>query len=586
MTTTASNARPHVLREYSLIADGERGALIGPAGEMAWMCFPAWDDEGLFSALIGGRGLYSVRPSGRFVWGGWYEPGSLIWRSRWVTDEHAILECREALALPSSGRRAVILRRLCALEGSMRVEVELQPRSGFGAHGLLDVERRDDGGWQGRTGSVHIGWWGAEDARRAEGEGGLTIALDLAEGEEHDLVLVASCEPDPPRPDASACWSATEAAWQERVPRLGLAVADRDARHAWAVLSGLTSASGGMVAAVTAALPERADAGRSFDYRYVWIRDQTYAGRAVATAGPHELFDGAIRFVRDRLLDDGAQMMPAYTTSGDRVPDEHELALPGYPGGTDIVGNWVNGQFQLDAFGEALLLFAAAGRDRLDADTWRAAEIAAGAIERRWQEPDAGIWELDPDEWTESRLIAAAGLRAISDCGPGGEQAARWLSLADAIVADTSSRALHPSGRWQRSPTDDRIDAALLLPALRGAVSHDDPRSVATLHAVLSELTEDGYAYRYRIDGRPLGEAEGSFLFCGFLLALFHLQRGEHVQAARWFERTRAACGPPGLLSEEFDVRQRQLRGNLPQAFVHAVLLECALEQERVASAS
>ncbi|HZS20272.1 MAG TPA: glycoside hydrolase family 15 protein, partial [Pseudonocardiaceae bacterium] len=49
-----------------------------------------------------------------------------------------------------------------------------------------------------------------------------------------------------------------------------------------------------------------------------------------------------------------------------------------------------------------------------------------------------------------------------------------------------------------------------------------------------------------------------------------------HVAAARWFERNRTACGPPGLLTEEFDVAQRQLRGNLPQAFVHALLFETA----------
>ena len=51
------------------------------------------------------------------------------------------------------------------------------------------------------------------------------------------------------------------------------------------------------------------------------------------------------------------------------MPDQRTLDLPGYPGGFDIVGNWVNKQFQLDAFGEALLLLAAAGRhDRLDPD--------------------------------------------------------------------------------------------------------------------------------------------------------------------------------------------------------------------------
>jgi GH15 family glucan-1,4-alpha-glucosidase len=332
-----------------------------------------------------------------------------------------------------------------------------------------------------------------------------------------------------------------------------------------------------MVAAATMSLPERAREGRSYDYRYVWIRDQCYAGRAVAVDGAHPLLDDAVRFVTGRLLDDGPDLRPAYTVTGGTVPDERRLGLPGYPGGTDIVGNWVNRQFQLDAFGESLLLLASSARhDHLDADGWRAAEVAIDAIEARWREPDAGIWELEPDAWTHSRLICAAGLRAIARHQPG-ERAAHWAALADAIVADTAGHALHPSGRWQRSPADDRVDAALLLPALRGALPASDPRSLATLHAVDGELTEDGYCYRYRPDGRPLGHAEGAFLLCGFILALAWAQQGDAVRADRWFERNRSGCGPAGLFSEEFDVRQRQLRGNLPQAFVHALLLESAL---------
>ena len=93
---------------------------------------------------------------------------------------------------------------------------------------------------------------------------------------------------------------------------------------------------------------------------------------------------------------------------------------------------------------------------------------------------------------------------------------------------------------------------------------------------MLAELCQEEFAYRFRPDQRPLGEAEGAFLLCGFWVALAFHQRGDHVAAARWFERSRSACGPPGLLSEEFDVGERQLRGNLPQAFVHALLLECA----------
>ena len=136
-----------------------------------------------------------------------------------------------------------------------------------------------------------------------------------------------------------------------------------------------------MVAAATMCLPERAEEGRNYDYRYAWIRDQCYRRPGGRRGRRHPLLDAAVRFVTDRMLADGPQLKPAYTVNGGPVPDERPLDLPGYPGGSDKVGNWVNRQFQLDIFGESLLLFAAAARhDRLDRDHWRAAEVAVAAI--------------------------------------------------------------------------------------------------------------------------------------------------------------------------------------------------------------
>jgi GH15 family glucan-1,4-alpha-glucosidase len=159
---------------------------------------------------------------------------------------------------------------------------------------------------------------------------------------------------------------------------------------------------------------------------------------------------------------------------------------------------------------------------------------------------------------------------------PEGLKKPEWLTLADQIVADTAAHATHVKGHWQRSPTDAGLDGALLLPALRGAVPADDPRTVATIAAYSQQLTVDGYAYRFRQDSGPLGRAEGSFTLCGFLMALATHQQGDVLAANRWWERTRASCGPPGLYSEEYDTDERQMRGNLPQAFVHAVMLEAA----------
>ncbi len=275
--------------------------------------------------------------------------------------------------------------------------------------------------------------------------------------------------------------------------------------------------------------------------------------------------------------------MPAYTVSGGAIPDERGLRLRGYPGGSARAGNRVNGQFQLDAFGEVLQLLASAARlDRAGAEEWRAAEIAADAIEKRWTEPDAGVWELDPQQWTQSRLSCVAGLRAIAAAAPGtpgshgSQQAASWSGLADKIMAGLTD-SVHGTGRWQRARGDDRVDAALLLPVIRGAVALDDPRTEATVRAVVDELSDDGFVYRFRQDDRPLHEAEGAFLLCGFWMALAAHACGREAEAARWFERSRSACGPAGIYTEEYDVHQRQLRGNLPQAFVHAAVLETSV---------
>src|SRR5699024_4668221 len=125
--------------------------------------------------------------------------------------------------------------------------------------------------------------------------------LRVARDETHDLVLEIADRPfdgDPPDPDRA--WSATEHAWAAAVPPVSGTLADTDATHSWAVLRGMTSAGGGMVASASMSLPERADRGRNYDYRYVWIRDQCFAGQAAAAVGGGPLLDAAVEFVGDR----------------------------------------------------------------------------------------------------------------------------------------------------------------------------------------------------------------------------------------------------------------------------------------------
>lgn len=570
--------QPHVLREYALVADGWRGALLGPRGNVAFMCAPRWDSEPAFASLLGGAGTYLIAPHGRFVWGGYYEPASLVWHNRWVT-EHGIVECEEALAFPGDSHRAVLLRRLRALDGDADMLIECAPRHGFGDPAPITVRPDGEHVWSGQTGALQWRWRtevGASVHEKA-GETRLRAAEHLREGECRDFVLELSDEALPPdMPDPNALWESTRKAWAHAVPSIG-GLCPGEARQSYAVIRGLTAPSGAVVAAATTSLPERPTAGRNYDYRYSWIRDSCYCGLAAYEAGAQDLLCTTADFVRDRLLADGARLAPAYTVTGGRIPEEDSTGLPGYPGGSDRIGNWVTGQFQLDAFGEALTLLARRVEQcGTDADTTRAIDIACAAIGERWMEPDAGIWEIDNRRWTHSRLAAVAGLRAVADFGRA-EQRDHWRALADTIMHHLDEHALTEDGRWMRAEDDEKLDAALLFAPLRGAVAPDDPRTRRTLDGVLRELTSQGFAYRFAHDDRPLGEAEGSFLLCGYLVALNLEQQDDYAHAIGWFERTRAATGPPGLYSEEFDATQRQMRGNLPQAFVHALMLESSL---------
>ena len=131
-------AAPVVLREYAVLADGERGVVVGPHGDFVWMCYPRWHDPALFSALVGGEGSYSVTPTENHVWGGYYEPDSLIWRSRWSRPAP-----RSNVAAGVSPSELPWHRQRCSC-GELSRAMALSPSSMLAAeHGELRVRRSD-----------------------------------------------------------------------------------------------------------------------------------------------------------------------------------------------------------------------------------------------------------------------------------------------------------------------------------------------------------------------------------------------------------------------------------------------------------
>ena len=83
---------PSRIEDYALVGDCETAALIGRDGSVDWLCWPRFDSDACFAALLGSRdnGRWLLRPmqdaarvSRR------YRPGTLILETRFETEEGA-----------------------------------------------------------------------------------------------------------------------------------------------------------------------------------------------------------------------------------------------------------------------------------------------------------------------------------------------------------------------------------------------------------------------------------------------------------------------------------------------------------------
>jgi GH15 family glucan-1,4-alpha-glucosidase len=123
------------------------------------------------------------------------------------------------------------------------------------------------------------------------------------------------------------------------------------------------------------------------------------------------------------------------------------------------------------------------------------------------------------------------------------------------------------------------LDASLLLIPLLGFLPPEDPRVIATLHAIERDLTHDGLVKRYHTaevqDGLPPGE--GTFLACSFWLVDNLALQGRLDEAFAMFERLVGLANDVGLLAEEYDTVAKRQVGNFPQAFSHVALVHTGM---------
>jgi GH15 family glucan-1,4-alpha-glucosidase len=277
--------------------------------------------------------------------------------------------------------------------------------------------------------------------------------------------------------------------------------------------------------------------------------------------------------------------------AGERRLDEWEAEwLPGYEGSAPVrIGNAAVGQRQLDVYGElidALSLGRAAGI-RFDRHSWSLQRALLAFLEKNWDQPDEGIWEVRGPRrhFVHSKVMAWVAFdrayRATTQGLPGPGD--RWQEIAAKIHAEVCSHGFDEKrGAFTQYYGSTALDAAVLLIPEVGFLPPEDPRVVSTVTAIQRDLVSDGLVRRYQLATGPsevdgLSGSEGAFLACSFWLVTALQRIGREDQANELFERLLGLRNDVGLLSEEYDPRYGRLVGNIPQAFSHVPLIQAAL---------
>jgi GH15 family glucan-1,4-alpha-glucosidase len=498
---------PSRIEDYAIIADTQTAALVGRDGSIDWLCLPRFDSGACFAALLGdeGNGHWRIAPAGgvnqvrrR------YQGDTLVLETEFETGDGVV---RVVDFMAPRMADPDVVRVVEGVRGRVPMRMELRIRFDYGR--LTP--------WVRRVGNVLLAISGPEALVLRtpvdhHGEDRATVAdFQVAEGDRLPFTLTwnLSHQPLPDAVDPLKALDETRAYWRNWADQCTYEGDWREAvMRSLLTLKALTyQPSGGIVAAATTSLPEAVGGVRNWDYRFCWLRDATMTLTSLMAAG----YEQEARDWREWLLRAMAGDPPAlqimYGPAGEaRLPELELEWLSGYEGSKPVrTGNAAVAQFQLDVYGEVMDALHKARKLGLEAhpSTWALQRALLEFLERNWQRPDEGIWEVRGPRrhFTHSKVLAWVAMdravKAVEQLGHEGP-VDRWRRIRHEIHQEVCRNAYDPDRRTFTQFYGSReLDASLLLMPLVGFLPPSDPRVRGTIEAIERELCQDGYVLRY-----------------------------------------------------------------------------------------
>jgi GH15 family glucan-1,4-alpha-glucosidase len=577
------------IEDYGLIGDCETAALVGRDGSIDWLCWPAFDSDACFAALLG------TRKHGRWL----IAPAEEVTKSsRRYWDNTLILETRFETAngtvalidfMPPRGNASDVVRLVRGVTGKVKLKMELVIRFGFGAD-IPWVKRTEDGALLAICGQDMTVLRTPVETR---GEDLTTVAeFEVSAGETNPFVLTygPSHLPLPEPINPAQALEDTEAFWTDWCSRCTYEGENRDlVMRSLITLKALTyEPTGGIVAAPTTSLPEKLGGARNWDYRFCWLRDATFTLLALMNSGYTEEASAWYNWLLRAVAGSPANMQIMYGIMGQRRLLEWEAGwLPGYEGAQPVrVGNAAHAQLQLDVYGELIDAFhqSRMAALELDENSWALGRQVLDHLADVWDQPDHGIWERrgEGKHYVSSKVMTWVAFdRGIKSAERFGLDAPleRWRMLRDAICRDVCEKGFdREQDAFVESYGSQLLDASILLMPAVGFLPASDPRVRGTIAAVEKYMMRDGFVLRH--DPREVSDErqpiEGAFLACSLWLADAYVLAGEIAKAQVLFDSVVAVANDLGLLAEEFDSGAGRQTGNFPQALTHIALINTA----------
>ena len=579
----------------AVIGNGRIAALVDTSARLLWWCFPRFDGDPVFCRLLSGdeeKGFSDVLLEKAVETKSDYVPNTAIVSTEIRSENGSAIRITDfAPRFRNFGRitRAPQLVRIIEpIAGLPRITIRCRPTHDYGEA----MPYRS-------AGSNHIRYWGGATAVRLTTDAPLSyIEQEARFVLTRPVHLVFGADEPFPSELSTTCrdlCDRTQDYWEEWVRRLSIGYDWQEAMIRAAITLKLSNfeETGAVVAALTTSIPEAPGSGRTWDYRYCWLRDAYFVVKALNRIGATRTMEDFINYTLGIVSDDLSDLRPVYSVVPNGALDEYVAPhLAGYQShGPVRVGNQAGEQVQHDAYGSVILAATPMFFDRRlpqragDAQ-FRILETLGHKAATNALEADAGIWEYRGRKriHTHSAAMCWAGctrVGAIAAQLGASDRAAHWRDISDVIQETILKRAWNEKRQAFTAAfgTDDLDASVLLLPEL-GMIDAKDPRYVATVETISRELLRGQHVMRYTGED-DFGLPETAFLVCRFWLidALWALGRADEARAM--FEDALQHRNHYGLLSEDVDPTTGALWGNFPQTYSMAGLITTGMRLSR-----